>query len=663
MKNIGGYLAVYPACYEPDMGAEYAQFPSKEYTNTYRTDVLFYALSKDGKIFDALNGNKAIMSPAGCYKLRAPSLFRKPDGTYGLIASINNAASQILMYDSEDLLYFNHQRVLTLNKDGLIVRNPIVNYLNNEFEIYWEDSDGNGYVTTTENFTNLSQYSRTSCKRKPVDAVLPCYAVKEESFIFELTEEEYHRIKRKYGRLHSVSVEVNDINDAFGKDITLPDKVDVVYSDGSKTPMGVAWNMNNLELSRLSPGIYTISGEILATSEYKHPLAKYRADPYVVYDEDKKVYYFTGSNMNVDSANGGGAYQSIIIREADTINGIAEAEEYEIWTDRVLIDGTEITGWYWAPEIHKISGRWRIIAMASVKETDDIQPIGRQCIFTCYGDEITNPNNWEYTGYIHHTTDGQSVGAFDTTYFEYGGKSYYVTPKESKIWITMVEPENLLYPTGPLVCLSSADRAFETNVGSGKAGYNNMGTDLVGQAIQEASSVLIHKDKIFIVYAGCTVDMMYCVCLLYADLDSDLMDPLSWKKYPYPILGTQDLTTTIKMADYKASDGTTKVTGHGDSGLLHGKEGSYAGTFGPGHNSFTVDENNNPVIIYHARDWADSYPGATGSNKYGLEDPGRHTYAAPVIFNYEGFPICNLKPEEYLAEHLKRVAIKVIVTG
>ena len=209
--------------------------------------------------------------------------------------------------------------------------------------------------------------------------------------------------------------------------------------------------------------------------------------------------------------------------------------------------------------------------------------------------------------------------------------------------------------------LSTADRAYETNNGSGKAGYNNMSGGKVGQMIEEASSVLIHDDKIFIAYAGCTVDMMYCVCLLSADLGSDLMDPESWTKYPYPILGTQDLTTTVKKADYTALDGTKDVTGHGDDGLIDGAEGEYSGTFGPGHNSFTVDKSGNPVIIYHARDWADEYPGATGSNKYGLVDPGRHAYARPVIFNYEGIPVCNLTAEEYLAENLRNVEVKIEV--
>lgn len=45
---------------------------------------------------------------------------------------------------------------------------------------------------------------------------------------------------------------------------------------------------------------------------------------------------------------------------------------------------------------------------------------------------------------------------------------------------------------------------------------------------------------------------------------------------------------------------------------------------GTGRRSFiTSAENGNPIIVYHARDWDDSYPGATDENKYGLTDPGR----------------------------------------
>lgn len=660
-SEVGGYLAVYPALYEPNMGVEFAQFPSKEYTDTYRTDVLFYSISKDGKTFEPLNNNKAVMSPEGCEKLGSPSLFKKHGGGYGLIASIDNKSSKIIVFDSEDLLYYTNQRIVELNDEGITVKNPTVERSLFGYRIYWEGGDGNGYMTTTKNFEKFSKPTVIDYVKSSVSAHLPDYAAVSEASVFELTVEEYDRIVKKYGRLHSVSVDIEDISVRAGEDVTLPKTVNVVYSDGSKTSMGVKWDSSGIDLKNLAAGEYTVKGTVTATSEYNSPLASYRADPYAVYDKEKGVYYFTGSNMNERSASGGGAYSSIVIRQANSLNEITDAEEFDIWTDTTLENGTKVTGWYWAPEIHKIGGKWRIIALATVTLPFEKEGGWRQCIFTCNGDDLTAPENWEYTGYIHEATNGEGVGAFDTTYFEYNGQSYYVTPKNSSIWITTVDPEKPLYPTGPLIRLSAADRAYETNNGSGKAGYNNMGDGKIGQAIQEASAVLIHGDKIFIAYAGCTIDMMYCVCLLYADVNSDLMNPDSWTKYPYPILGTQDLTETVKKADYTALNGTKDVTGHGDNGLLEGAEGEYKGTFGPGHNTFTVDENGNPVIIYHARDWDDEYPGATGSNKYGLVDPGRHAYARPVVFNYEGFPVCNLTAEEYLAEGLKNVEIKITV--
>lgn len=659
--DAAGYLAVYPALYEPDMGVEFAQFPSKEYTSTYRTDVLFYGISGDGKKFEPLNHNKAVMSPQGCIRLQSPSLFRRHGGGYGLAAATDEEPSGIVVFDSDDLLYYRNQRIIKLSDRGITVKRPTVESSGLSYKIFWEDGSGKSYVTVTDDFEEFSEPVEAEYKREYVNASLPDYAAVSEAAVFPLTAEEYGRIIKKYGRLYSVAVEAEDIAISAGEEVVLPERVDVVYSDGSRMPMGVRWDLRGLDPGRLAPGEYIVKGTVTATGEYNSPIARFRADPYAVYDEERKVYYFTGSNMNENSANGGGAYQSIVIRRARSINGITYAEEFEVWRDTTLEDGTRVTGWYWAPEIHKINGKWRIIALASVKQPLEFDGVGRQCIFTCNGDDLTDPGSWEYTGFIHDTQDGQSVGSFDTTYFEYGGQSYYVTPKWSSIWITPVDPENLLFPTGPLVRLSTADRAYETNNGSGKAGYNNMSGGRIGQAIQEASSVLIHGDKIFIAYAGCTIDMMYCVCLLYAELESDLLNPDSWRKYPYPILGTQDITETVKKADYTAADGTKNVTGHGDSGLSEGSEGEYRGTFGPGHNSFTVDENGNPVIIYHARDWDDVYPGAVGPDKYGLVDPGRHAYARPMIFNYEGFPVCNLTPEEYLAQSLRVAEIKITV--
>lgn len=660
-ERIGGYLAVYPVLYEPDMGVEHAQYPSKEYMDTYRTDVLYYAISRDGERFSALNNNKAVMSPKGCRQLGSPTLFRRMDGGYCLLATVNNDSSEVMFFDSEDLLYYSDGRKVSINDMGIAVKDPTVKAEDGEYRIYWEGGDGRSYVSASKDLMEFSAPVVTEYEKTAEDASLPEYANAAEASVFPLTADEYDRVIKKYGRLYSVGVSVPDVSVKLGEKIALPRKVSVKYSDDSETPMNVRWDTSELDIDALPAGEYVINGKIASTADYNSPLAECRADPYAVYDEENGVYYFTASNMNERSAAGGGAYENIIIRRAKNINDITDAEEFVIWRDSTLPDGTKVTGMYWAPEIHKMGSKWRVIALATVTEPGKDRGEWKQCIFTCNCDDLTDADAWEYTGYIHDATNGESVGAFDTTYFEHKGKSYYVTPKAACIWITTVDPENPLYPTSPLVKISSADRAFETNIGPGKAGWGNV-KGLVGQAIQEASSVLVHGDRIFVVYAGCTIDMMYCVCVLHAHVDADLLDPDSWHKYPYPILATQDLTKTVKKADYTKVDGTTNVTGHGDHGLLPEAVGEYEGMFGPGHNSFTVDESGNPVIIYHARDWSDSYPGAVGSEKYGLSDPGRHAYAGPVIFNYEGFPVCCLTPEEYLAEDLRSIKLTINVT-
>ena len=79
-EQPAGYLAVYVAAYENNMGVEHAQFPSGTYTDTCRTDVLYYGLSKDGVHFEGLNNDKAVYYPKGFHSLGSPVVFRKADG-------------------------------------------------------------------------------------------------------------------------------------------------------------------------------------------------------------------------------------------------------------------------------------------------------------------------------------------------------------------------------------------------------------------------------------------------------------------------------------------------------------------------------------------------------------------------------------------------------
>ena len=281
------YLAVYVASYEYNMGVEHAQFPSGTYTDTCRTDVLYYGISTDGVNFEGLNNNKAVYYPKGCYQLGAPSIFRKPDGSYGLVASVNQSNNQIFICDSEDLIFFENERILTLGSKGSVITNPMVEYDETDarYYIYWEGGDGQSYMASTDDFSSFSDPQQADYKKETVTANLPSYAEKEEAAIFELTEEEYERIQKKYGTVKSVAVHgPQDQVITEGERIELPDQVEVAYSDGSTARMGVDWDLSGLDLASPKKGSYTVRGTI-KNSTYHSPLAQFRADPFVAYNE------------------------------------------------------------------------------------------------------------------------------------------------------------------------------------------------------------------------------------------------------------------------------------------------------------------------------------------------------------------------------------------
>ena len=627
-----GYLATFTAMYEYDFGAEFAEFPSGKYTDNVRTDVMHYALSEHGEIYSALNNNKAVLSPVNLYKMGSPSVFRKPDGTYALIAAVDDSSGQALLFDSEDLIFFENQRLITLNDEGIGVKHPKVKYDNESrtYSIYWVGSDGNSYVNETKDFEDISSAKRTDYAKPEFKGLLPEYAQKDEASSFELTGKEYDRLLKKLGRVYNTGIEeIETIVAGSGETITLPEKIRVEYNDGSYKDMGVVWDSEScgLDLENPSTGTYTLQGKI-QREDYASPLALCRADPYIVYNEQDNMYYFTASYMQADLKD---PYSKLIIRKAETINALKDAGEIVIW-DNTKADGHP---YYWAPELHYIGGKWRMIVRASVYVSGSSSRQSRCVIFTCEGGDMTNPNHWVLSGAVGKSTDGRLPGSFDTTFFEYEGQGYFVSPSSSSLWIAKMDMNNPTVITSEFVRISKGDVAFEHNTAT-------------KQTIEEGSSVLMHNGKIFVLYASATVDMHYGVSMIYADLDSNFMDPASWKKYPYPLLATQDLTRTITQPVFNASGAVVK-------------SGEYKGTFGPGHNSITVDRNGNYVIVYHARDWDDNYTEGSNEAKYGLNDPGRHAYVNSIHFGKDGFPICNMTKEEQLAPEFENVTVTVQV--
>lgn len=312
----------------------------------------------------------------------------------------------------------------------------------------------------------------------------------------------------------------------------------------------------------------SVSNEI----KFNEPWILQRADPYVCCKDG--WYYFTASVP---------AYDGIVLRRSKTLNGLAEAEEVEIWHKH---ESGPMSEHIWAPELHFLFGKWYIYFAGG--EKDDIWNI-RPYVLECQG---MNPmtDEWVEKGKMGRAEDDVfSFEAFslDATIFENKGKYYYVWaekvsvgPQISNLYIAEMESAYKLKTVQ--VLLTSPDYDWERQ----------------GFWVNEGPAVIKRDGKIFLTYSASETGINYCVGMLTADEDSDLLDPLSWKKERYPVLQTDE------------------------------KRGIY----GPGHNSFTVDEEGNDIMVYHAR---------TESEIVGdpLYNPNRHAMLMKVRWDENGRPV------------------------
>jgi GH43 family beta-xylosidase len=285
-------------------------------------------------------------------------------------------------------------------------------------------------------------------------------------------------------------------------------------------------------------------GDIIMDTKlkYNEPWILQRADPYIYRHTDGK-YYFTASVP---------AYDRIMLRCSDTLAGIADAEEVTLWTKH---ESGIMSKHIWAPELHYLDGKWYIYFAGG--ERDDIWKI-RPYVLECEGDDPMT-GEWRELGMMQCADDDEfSFRAFslDATIFEDNGERYYVWAEKvgvgkqiSNLYIAKMETPNKLKTVQ--VLLTTPDYDWER----------------VGFWVNEGPAVIKRNGKIFLTYSASETGAPYCMGMLTADEGSDLLDPLSWKKERYPVLASDEAV----------------------------------GIYGPGHNSFTVDEDGNDILVYHAR--------------------------------------------------------------
>ena len=309
-----------------------------------------------------------------------------------------------------------------------------------------------------------------------------------------------------------------------------------------------------------------------AATAWNTPFIAQRADPYVLHEGGS--FWFTASVP---------AYDRIALRRADTLEGLRTAAETTVWRAH---ESGPMSKHIWAPELHRIDGRWYLYFAAG--ERDDIWKI-RPWLLRCEGDDpLTDP--WTELGMLK-AADPFSFHDFslDMTTFTHRGVRYCVwaekvaaDPKISNLYIARMAAADTLET--PQMLLTSPTYAWERH----------------GFWVNEGPAFLPGEDRVFLTYSASDTSAAYCMGLLWADAGADLMDIASWHKSNKPVFTTD----------------------------------AARGIYGTGHNSFFRDGTGSWCMAYHAR----PYDEIIGDPLY---DPNRHTYVMRVAWQ-EGMPVFSL---------------------
>ncbi len=423
--------------------------------------------------------------------------------------------------------------------------------------------------------------------------------------------------------LKAVDVEVNlpgDITVRAGEDYSLVEnsRAKITFNNNtSKDDAVVAWydeegdrvtNTKNLEV-----GTYKLTGKL---SYFGNPVVPQKADPYVIYNDDDGYYYMTSSWPAYYNENGG--YDRVALRRSKTLAGLAEAEDVTVWNAH---ESGELSHHIWAPELHKIGSDWYVYFSAcSDGGVWNIRPYVLHCTDS---KDLMNPEKWEEKGRFLNK-DGGFENAFDVfsldmTTFTNGDKSYVIwayKPGASLLKMAELNTEEPWKLASDPIILSEPEYSWEING---------------GQKIDEGPAVLKKDGKIYVTFSGSTTGPEYCMGMLTASADADLMDPASWTKNPKAVLQTSDL------------------------------EGQY----GPGHNSFTVDKDGNIIVVYHARDEKCYRDQCEWANVQPLYDPCRNANMAILRFDENNSPYFKSTEEVEMAglDESKKTYSMTLVVG
>lgn len=584
---------------------------------------LHLAYSVDGKAYTALNSNTGICFAKNVYQgknnkaknpngLQSVYIFRKADGTYGMVAKNVSTQKYIYVFDSADLIDFTNERELTLGYDvsGDLQVVPVSEQGEVSYQIFWK-SGNKQYKAVTTDFQTVTDVEETTYTKETIssDCQLPKGAVVGN--VLSIGRNEYQRVVSKLDVVRNTGIQTPQIELKPGEKSNaaalLPKTLTADYSDGTTKDMKVDWNQQELAKVNLSKaGVYKVTGTVQQT-QYPNPFIQQRADPCVLKGNDG-YYYFTASYPVCGNAeeNRGVGYDKVVLRRSETIEGLQEAEEIAIWECK---NSSKEFRYIWAPEIRLVDDNYYVFYTSSIDSSVwSIRPHVLKCTNS---DEIMDPASWEEKGLmLAKSGDNNAFNGFslDMTVFENKGRWYVLWAQsdgDSSIFLAEIDPDEPWKCISDCVKISIPEYSWERQV----------------ENVNEGPSVLKNNGKIYVAFSAAGTGPEYCIGLLSADENADLLDAASWKKQGYPVLTSTDVP----------------------------------GEYGPGHNSFTVDEEGNDIFVYHARGQECYDNKCAWANSSSLYDPCRDARLKRVHWAADGTPILKMSYEEELAEENRQV--------
>ncbi len=607
-----------------DYGSLMAYTNSKEASSLGNS--LHLAYSQDFKTYTALNSNTGICfaNNAGGSKNSNPNglcdmyLFRKADGTYGMAARNSSTKKYIYFYDSTDLVHFTNERMLTVDNDvnGDLEISPYT-YDGTEvtYAVYFK-SGNKHYRALTKDFETVMEQQETeyvSVQDDTTGVTAPEGAVISD--LLGVGKAEYQYVVQKLDVVKNTGIEKVAVKGKTGDDVTklLPNKVKADYSDGTSADFSVDWNQQDLANVDLNKkGTYSVTGTVKQT-QYPNPFIEQRADPCILKGDDG-YYYFTASYpMKGGSDNDG--YDKVVLRRAKTIEGLADAEEVTIWDCDWNPDVEKEYRYIWAPEIRIVDGNYYVFYTSSIDSSVwSIRPHVLKCTNPA---DIMNPDSWRTMGMMQSVeSDGVAFSGFslDMTVFENKGHWYVIwaqTDGYSSLFLAEIDPEEPWKCISESVKISVPEYSWERQV----------------ENVDEGPSVIKNNGKIYVSFSASGTGPEYCIGLLSIDENANMLDKNAWVKQPYPVLTSADVP----------------------------------GEYGPGHNSFTVDEEGNPIFVYHARGQKCYDNQCAWANESSLYDPCRDARLKRVHWAADGTPILKMSYEEELAPENRTITATITV--